>query len=353
MRTALFGIIMLGLALPLHAEEMVRPNRKGSGCAWSAAQVDELMSFLRAHASKPAEDLPPPVAAIAPHASYGDAGAAYYPVFQKLSASEVVIFGVTHRAIREKLGHPEAKLILDTYTQWQGPYGKTRISGLREAIKTSLDAKYILVNNEAQCMEHSIDSLLPFLQHAQRDVRITPIMVTAMPFDTMDAVAEKLAGILAAYMQEKRLELGKDIVVLISADANHYGKKFNNYHFGEGAEAHRKGTAYDRDLVDTYLRGEITTAKVKDLAGRLWGKDFRDYSNVVWCGHYTIPFGLLTVHHLIDKQQPGRRLMAKPFIYGDSYTEGLLPAKDRAPGDIIPSTFDHWVGYFSAGFYLQ
>jgi hypothetical protein len=43
-----------------------------------------------------------------------------------------------------------------------------------------------------------------------------------MPFDTMDAVSEKLAGIFAAYMKENRLELGKDIFFLISADRSRF-----------------------------------------------------------------------------------------------------------------------------------
>lgn len=336
----------------MHAEE-TRPNRKGSACTWSAAQMDELLRFLQTHAPKPPKDAPPLIAAISPHAAYGDAGPAYYPVFEQVSAPEVVIFGVTHRAIRDKLGQPQAKLILDTYAQWAGPYGQTRISDLRAAIQQQLGAEHILVNNEAQCLEHSIDSLLPFLQHARRDARLTPLMVTAMRFDTMDQLSAELAAVIAAYMQAQHLELGKDICFLISADANHYGEDFSNHHFGTGAEAHRRGMAHDRKLIEAYLQGEITPARIKGLTKELWGEDYKDYGNVVWCGQYSIPFGLLTVYHLLEKLHAERRLTGQLFLYGDSYTESQRPKAERPPGGTIPSTLEHWVGFFSAGFYLR
>jgi len=172
MRTTFFFVIMLCLALPCP------PRRRDP--------IERKRLLLERRADGRADELPAdacievagrPASAGRRHRSprlLRRRRPAYYPVFQEISASEVVVFGVTHRAIREKLGHPQDKLILDSYTEWQGPYGKTRISGLRENIKKSLDSKNIMVDNDAHCMEHSIDSLLPFLQHARRDVRITP-----------------------------------------------------------------------------------------------------------------------------------------------------------------------------------
>jgi len=37
----------------------------------------------------------------------------------------------------------------------------------------------------------------------------------------------------AAYIRANKLQLGRDIVFLISADANHYGRDFDNIPFGE------------------------------------------------------------------------------------------------------------------------
>ena len=43
-----------------------------------------------------------------------------------------------------------------------------------------------IVSNKAQSIEHSIEALIPFLQYYNRDLKITPIMVTQMPFERMD-----------------------------------------------------------------------------------------------------------------------------------------------------------------------
>jgi MEMO1 family protein len=351
-KTLFLSITVMCMALPLHAQE-TRPVRDKTGYCWDVPQLERFMSFLQAHAPKQADDLPPLIAGISPHDDYLRAGRVYYPLYQRISAPEVVIFGVTHRAIRNKLGDPQDKLILDSHADWHGPYGKIKVSQLRECLKRNLDPKYCIVSDDAHRMEHSIESALPFLQHGRRDVRITPIMVTAMPFDTMEAVSEKLAEVLAAYMKEKHLEPGKGVFFLISADANHYGKDFNNTAFGDGLQAHEKGTAYDRKLVDTCLQGTVSTRKLQDLSAQLWGKDFKGSGDTVWCGKYSIPFGLLTVDSLTKKLFPDKRLAGRLLLYTDTYSEGALPIENTSMGVTNPATLEHWVGFFSAGFCLQ
>jgi MEMO1 family protein len=354
MKTSLCSMIVLCLTIPLLAADAdrTRPARNEYSAPQNLPRFERLLGFLKTHAPETPADLPPLVAGIAPHASYYDAGRAYYPLFERISAPEVVIFGVTHRTTREKLGQFENKLIFDSYARWIGPYGDIKTSPLRECLKKCLDPQYTMVSNKAHQLDHSIENLLPFLQHARRDVRITPIMITPMSFETMDALSAKVADVVDAYMRENRLEPGKDIFFLISADANHYGKDFNNLHFGEGQAAYDKGIAHDRKLVKTYIDGPVTRERLRDLSAQLSGKDFKSYGSVVWCGHYTIPFGLLTVNHLVEKRFPDRRLAGKAFYYTDSLGEKVRPPAE--PGeDTIPSSLAHWVGFFSAGYYLQ
>ena len=352
MKTLFLSIVLIGMAAPLHAQQ-TRPIHNRTGYCWDGPKMDQFVKSLKAQAPKLPDDLPRLIAGISPHADYRGAGRVYCPLFQKVSAPEVVIFGVTHRKTREKLGQPHDKLIFDTYANWQGPYGKIRVSPLRDYLEKHLDPKYGMVSDEAHKMDHSIEGLLPFVQNANKKVRITPIMVTAMSFKTMDTVSAQLAKALAAYMKANHLEPGKDIFFLISADANHYGPDFNNLHFGEGPDSHRKATAHDRQLIDTYLQGTISTTKLGDLTKQLWGKSFKDYGRVVWCGQYTIPFGLLTVEHLTERWSPNKHLIGRPFAYGDSYSDGLPPAKTTVLGPNIQDSLGHWCGYFSAGFYVK
>jgi MEMO1 family protein len=351
-KTLPFSILILIMTLPLRAQE-TRPVRDKIGFCWDGPQLDRFMNFLRSHAPPPPDDLPPPIAGISPHDDYLYAGRVYWPLFQKIAAPEVLIFGVTHKTVRDKVGDPREKLIFDSFAEWQAPYGNVKISPLREYLKKHLDPQYCLVSNEAHGLEHSIEALVPFLQYGRKDVRITPLMVTAMPFETMEAVSKKLAEVLAAYLKEKCLEPGKDVFFLISADANHYGKDFQNTFFGEGFDAHRKGTEHDRHLVDSYLLGVVSQAKLEGLTKQLWGKDFKSPGNTVWCGKYSIPFGLLTVHHLIKTRTPSRDLRGRLLRYSDSQSEGVLPISGTGMGLTNIANLEHWVGFFSTEFYVH
>jgi AmmeMemoRadiSam system protein B len=210
-----------------------------------------------------------------------------------------------------------------------------------------------MISNEAHRLEHSIEALVPFLQYFNRDIRITPVMVTGMKFETMERISAKLAAVIASYIKENNLEIGKDIFFMISADANHYGKDFDNAVYGEDQRAHQLGTERDRNIANTFLAGKMDREKIKGLTGELWGKTYRDYKDTVWCGKYSIPFGMLTVNLAIKQLQPGKTLIGKVLRYSDTYTEGVIPLKKPGFGITAPFSLKHWVGFFSAGYYLK
>ncbi len=331
-----------------------RPIRDDIGYCWDIRQMDRLMNYLESASTLPETDqLPSLVAGISPHDDYLYAGQVYYPLFKHINAKEVVIFGVTHSPVRKALGDPQDKLIFDSYTSWEGPYQEVNISKLREYLKEKLDKKIYITSNEAHQAEHSIEAMIPFLQHFNRDVRITPIMVTGMNFETMESTSGELVSVIAAYIKENNLKIGKDIFFLISADANHYGKDFNNIPYGEDEKAHRLGTERDQTLADTYLSGEMTTDKIKGLTGELWGNTYKDYKDTVWCGKYSIPFGLLTVIHLLEKSDHERRLIGKILQFSDTYTGGVVPLTKVGLGITAPFSLKHWVSFFSAGYFIQ
>ena len=177
--------------------------------------------------------------------------------------------------------------------------GPAAISPLREWLKKRLPREDFTVSNQAHALEHSIEALVPFLQYANPDIKITPIMVTAMPFERMEELSGRLAAALAAYIRENKLQLGRDIVFLISADANHYGRDFDNIPFGEDEKAHEQGIGPGQAHRRLAWSTARWTTKRSGLTRELWGASYLDYRNTYWCGKYDIPFGLLAIRKTV------------------------------------------------------
>ncbi|MGB9835597.1 MAG: AmmeMemoRadiSam system protein B [Candidatus Saccharicenans sp.] len=329
----------------------IRPVRDDVGFCWNASSMKILVDYLAAQEKEKFESKGL-VAAISPHDDYLYAGRLYYPLFSHLKTKEAVIFGVTHGTVRNEIKGLDSVLILDEFDRWPGVLKPVEISPLREYIKAHLKAEYFTVNNRAHEIEHSIEALIPFLQYFNPEVKITPIMVAPMPLDRMKEIADALSEVMATYLKEHNLTPGKDIVFLISADGNHYGRDFNNLAFGEGQEAWEKGLAFDRQLIASYLTGPIDDRKVAGLTGELWGKTYLDYKNSYWCGKYSIPFGLLTTTRVIAKAT-GKNISGKLFRYSDTYSEGVLPLKKIGLGTTAPFSLRHWVSFCSIGYYLE
>jgi AmmeMemoRadiSam system protein B len=328
-----------------------RPVKDTVGYCWQRPQMQRLIDYLAAADKEdfPVRDL---VAGIAPHDDYLYAGRIYYPLYKKLRTREAVIFGVTHGTVRKEIGDPQNILILDGYPSWSGLGREVAISPLREWLKKHLPKEDYIISNQAHSLEHSIEAQVPFLQYNNPELKITPIMVTAMPWEKMTELAEHLATVLAAYIKENKLQPGKDIFFLISADANHYGRDFNNIPFGEDEEAHRRGTEHDRHIAQAAFSGPLDEDKIRNLTHELWGATYMDYRDTYWCGKYDIPFGLLAIHRTMQKTLV-RGLKGKVFRYSDTGSGGVIPLKGAGLGITAPFSLKHWVGFFSAGFYLD
>jgi len=329
----------------------IRPIRDHVGFCWSAAEMNRVISFLSKDASNKHDFISNGlVAAISPHDDYLYAGRVYYPLYPLIKAREIVIFGVTHGTVRKAMNDPHSILIFDSFKKWQGPYGDVKISHLREKLVNSLPKDYFMVSNKAQKIEHSIEALIPFLQHYNRNLIITPIMVTRMSFDRMEKISDKLSRIIENYIRENKLKLGKDIFFLISNDANHYGKDFNNSPFGLDKKAHNIATNNDVRIILRYINTLINKKDLIDLTGEIWNNNNKPVP--LWCGRYPIIFGLLTVSNIV-KNITGKKLEGKLFKYSDTLTQGVLPIKGTNLGLTAPVSFEHWVGFFSAGFYIK
>jgi AmmeMemoRadiSam system protein B len=347
----LTGLLAVLLAAAALSAQDVRPVRDDVGFCWTAAGMGKLVDYLQA---RERESFEPEglVAAIAPHDDYLYAGRVDYPLFRILKAKEVVIFGVTHGTVRQEIGDPHEILILDDFQKWPGLGEPVEPSELRQYVKDHLDKKYFIVNDKAQTIEHSIESEVPWLQYFNPGVKITPIMVTGMPFEKMDEVSGRLAEVITGYIKNEGLVPGKDIFFLISSDGNHYGQDFKNSPFGEGETAWHAARALDQRIIRDCLTGPLDKAKVEGLTHELWGKTYLEYKNTYWCGKYSIPFGLLTTQKVIESTL-GKKLSGMLFRYSDTYSEGALPVRGTGMGTTAPFSLRHFVSFCSIGYYLD
>ena len=320
-----------------------KPIRDAVGFCWTRDAMTALTRYLAASEKAPVTR-PGIVAAVSPHDDYLYAGRVYFPLYRALRAKQVVIFGVTHSGVRKEIGDPHDIVIMDEFANWPGLGRTVGVSPLREYLKAHLDPSDFTTNNKAHALEHSIEAEVPFLQYYNPDVTIVPVMVTQMPFERMEQLSDRLSAAIAGYIDANHLVLGADIAFLMSADANHYGEDFDNAPFGLDAKAHEKATANDRRIAHDYLDGTVTAEKINGLTVQL--------KDVVWCGKYSVPLGLLTAAKTIAKVS-GQRLDGGVLRYSDSVTEGVLPVKGTSMGTTAPATYRHWCGWLSAAYYAR
>lgn len=342
-----FILSSFGLIYP----QEVRPVRDDVGYCWQGDRFDLFIKWLDENCPDEKFKSENMIAGISPHDDYLYVGKVYYPLFKLINAKEVVIFGVTHGTVRKEINDPKNVLILDEFEKWMGPYSDVEISPLREMIKKQLTSQDFIISNKAHSLEHSIEGLIPFLQRYNRDVKITPIMVTAMSFEKMDSVSNELSTIILAYVKENNLKLGKDIFFLFSNDANHYGEDFDNHPYGLNEEAHSVAVANDKRIADQIFNGTITKNRIQKLSDELWPEAGISQDCPLWCGRYSVVFGLLTVSKVVNEN--GKKLSGKVFRYSDTWTGGVLPVKGTSMGITAPYSLKHWVGFLSAGFYLE
>jgi AmmeMemoRadiSam system protein B len=332
----------------------VRPICDNAGFCWQGDKLDIFINWLEKNCTDTEFKSENLIAGISPHDDYLYAGKVYYPLYKLIDTKEVIIFGVTHGTVRKKINDPKNVVIMDEFDKWKGPYDNVEVSPLRDIIKHQLNPNNYIVSNTAQSLEHSIEALIPFLQHYNRDIKITPIMITGMTFEKMDSLSTELAKIISTYIKKNNLKLGEDIFFLISNDANHYGEDFENQPYGLDEEAHLVVTDNDKRIAAEAFDGFVSKNKIKNLSDKLWPETSINPSASncpLWCGRYSVVFGLLTINNIVIES--GRKLIGKVFKYSDTWSEGVLPIKGTDMGITAPFSLKHWVGFLSAGFYLQ
>jgi AmmeMemoRadiSam system protein B len=194
--------------------------------------------------------------------------------------------------------------------------------------------------------------MIPFLQHFNRKASIVPVLVPYMPWERLEDLAQSMAQALAESMQERGLAPGKDVAILISSDSVHYGdegwggKSFAE--FGTDGAGYDKAVARDLNLVDDYLTGEVSPSKAKGFFRSVCAEDHHEY-RITWCGRFSIPFGLSTLHFL-NAELGLPPAHGELLRYGTTLDPGRHDPGVSGLGVTAPANLHHWVGFASIGF---
>jgi AmmeMemoRadiSam system protein B len=289
--------------------------------------------------------------AIAPHDDYTYVGYLYPLALQNIKAKTIIIFGVAHKAAQLKL---EDQLIFDSFTHWRGPYGNVKVSALREEIMKGLPIAIFQVNDSMQTIEHSVEAEIPFLQYFNRNVEIISILVPYMSYERMNELAKPLAASIAKVMQEKKLQWGKDVALLVSTDAVHYGDENwngkNFAFFGADTNGYNKAIIYEKELINDCFDDEMTKEKIKLFTQITVKKEDHKEYKWTWCGRYSVPLGMLTAFYLQDDLH-AEKLKGIPLAYANSLDHAHIKVDDLGGmGTTAVANIHHWVGYASIGF---
>jgi len=283
--------------------------------------------------------------AVCPHDDYTYVGWLYPATLRNINAKTIILFGVAHKARRFNL---EDALVFDSFSHWHGPYGNIPVSELREQILNELPKDMAIRHDSLHLVEHSIESMLPFLQYGKRDIEIVPILVPSMNFDRMKEVAIALASILQKVFQKHDLTWGSDVALVVTTDAVHYGDQDwggKNYApYGADSVGYKKAVDLELEIINATLKGTLNDVKIRNFFDyTVNAEDYREYK-WTWCGRYSIPFALLTAVRL-NQLMKGAELIGLPVGYATSIDHEPLPVADLGLRQTAPANIRHWVGY--------
>jgi len=332
-------------AMAVPSTEGLRGQQDGVGFAVTAAQMAEVAAHSKegpAPEGFGAKVRGAVLGAVCPHDDYLYAARMYRAALAPIAAKTVVVVGVFHKwrafGIRDRL-------IFDPYPAWRAPDGNVSVSPLREALLARLPEGDYVQDAAAHDAEHSVEPIVYWLRHENPGVEILPVLVPTMGFPRMEALSDRFAAALAAVLKERGLRLGRDVQVVVSSDAVHYGADFDYAPFGEGGpEAYVLARAQDRRLMREYLSGTVTKKKARGLFEKLVDPQDPVRYRIPWCGRFSVPFTMLVLRDLA-----GEGLLAAPAAYATS-VDGPEPSYAEGPGRTAPSNLRHFVGYPAAWF---
>lgn len=332
-------------AMGIPSTATLRGQKDTVGFASTAEQMRRVWD-LSAEGPEPERiaPLPPPGAAavLSPHDDYLYAGRVYRRVLPLVTARTVVVIGVFHPYRKYRI---RDRIVFDPYEAWRTPDGPVPVSPLRDEILAVLPPGDTVRDAAAHDAEHSVEAEVYWLRHANPGVEIVPILVPAARFERLEEIAGRVGAALASSMKRRGWSLGRDVAIVISADAVHYGADFKHVPFGEGGvRAYTRAVARDRAILTGPLSGRPTVAKARALYRELVDDGDPDTYRLTWCGRFSIPFGellLLGTSEALGVPVPRGRALT----YATSVGSPELAVRETGLGATAPASLYHFVGY--------
>jgi MEMO1 family protein len=340
-------------AMGIPSTRTERGQRDAVGFATNAAQMAEVWRLAGEGPAPDALAGPPPAGArvagvISPHDDYVYAGRVYRTIIPRVQARRVLLIGVFHGW---RKFNARDRLVFDTYRTWRTPDGPVPVSPLRDELRARLPVGTVVVNDAWHDSEHSVEAVVYWLRHQRPDLEIVPIIVPVMGEARMRELADALARPLTALMREHGWELGRDLQIVISADAVHYGADFKHTPFGPGgADAYTRAVANDKRVLQL-LAGPVTDERAHAAIETFSDPADPGRYRLTWCGRFSIPFGLMLVRRMASALGE-RSVELRPVALATSLSAPPLPVETPGLGVTAPATLQHFVGYAAAAFVL-
>jgi AmmeMemoRadiSam system protein B len=324
----------------------VRPLIDTVGFAQYSWQMDSLMSRMNRTGWKKTEGVPWKMT-ICPHDDYTYVGTLYPELLQNIKAPNLILIGVAHKAAQLGI---EDSLVFDSYAYWKGPWKDVPVSPIREEIYNILAKKFAVVSDTLQKVEHSVESLIPFLQYFNRNITIVPILVPAMSPNRMQECGKALADAIQTVAEKHKWEWGTDYAIVVTTDAVHYGNEdwggVDRAYFGCDEKGNIKAREHESEIIQNCLKDEVTPEKIRLFSNYTLKPDnYREYK-WTWCGRYSVPVALYTTYYLNGSKSIHGELIG----YSTSITRLHIPVDDIRLGRTAIATDCHWVGYAALGY---
>jgi len=311
-------------------------------------QLDSIMVRMDPEDKLPSNDISKAV--ICPHDDYAYAAGLYNKTLASVKAKTIIMIGVAHRARNYSL---ENKLIFGTFKQWESSNGNIPVSRLREKIMSKLPKASYVVHDSMMQLEHSLEAITPFLQKNIEQLEIIPVLIPYITFDNMNSFSDQLSKAVHLVMKDEHLGFGKDVAIVISNDAIHYGNEdwggSDLAPFGVDDEGTEKARQKDLDIINECLIGDLNIVKIKQFNRYTVKEDnFKEYQ-WTWCGRYSLPFGLLFSNklNLLIENKPLSGILVD---YRSSYHDPHIEVMDLQMGHTAPANQKHWVAYVGVSY---